>query len=248
MSPARTILITGANRGIGFSILQALATRSPSDCYLLGCRKAEDGEAAISQFRNLGITAEIHVVVLDVSNESSIKAAEQIIRTTYQNLDVMINNAGIALLEAPDHSNIPEIYAATFQTNVTGVALMMSTFLPLLKATSTDPRIINVSSARGSLYLASSGKLPPSTTRSYCVSKAALNMLTVEYARAEPEVKICAAEPGSCKTAFNGFRGQKDPLDGAKVVVELALADKRKYVGGFWGMNTEDKEAQEVPW
>ncbi len=72
----RTILITGANRGIGFSVLQALATRSPLDHYLLAARSLENGELAIQELRNSGVQAEIHVVQLDVANESSIKVAE----------------------------------------------------------------------------------------------------------------------------------------------------------------------------
>ncbi len=57
-----------------------------------------------------------------------------------------------------------------------------------------------------------------------------------------------AASPDHCKTAFNGFRRTKDPLDGARVVVELALAKKRKYQGGFWQLEGDEKEAIRVPW
>ncbi len=167
---SRTIFITGANRGIGFSILQGLALRLPSDRYLLGARNEEQGREAVSRLRDLGVEAEIHVIPLDVSSESSIKSAEQTI-------DILINNIAIGRL---DHSNIQETYYETFQTNVTGVALMMSTFLPLLKETSLDPRIINISSARGSLHLSTTGQLPLTTSISYCVSKSALNALTIE--------------------------------------------------------------------
>lgn len=244
----RTILITGANRGIGFSLLQALATRSPSDHYLLAARSTENGQLAIQELRKLGVQAEIDVVQLDVANESSIKEAEQEVRKHYGRLDILVNNAGIAILERPDGSNIQESYAQTFNTNITGVALMMSTYLPLMKESSPDPRIINISSARASLHLSSTGNLPPSRVISYSVSKTALNALTVEYAKAEPTVAFYAASPGHCKTAFNGFRGTKDPLDGAKVVVELALAEKGKYENGFWQLEGDEKEASRVPW
>ena len=247
MSP-RTILITGANRGIGYSILQALATRSPSDHFLLAARSTKNGNSAIEELRTLGLQAEIDVVELDVASESSIKAAEEYVRKKFGGLDVLVNNAGIAILEEADHSNLSKSYAETFNTNITGVALMMSTFLCLMKETSQDPRIINVSSARASLQLSSTGNLPPSRVISYSVSKTALNALTVEYAKAEPDARFYAASPGHCKTAFNGFRGTKDPLDGAKVVVELALAEKGKYANGFWQLEGDDKEASPVPW
>ena len=247
MSP-RTILITGANRGIDFSILQALATRSPSDHYLLAARSTENGESAIQELRKSGVQAEIDLLELDVASEPSIKAAEREVRKQYGRLDILVNNAGIAVLEYPDGSNIQESYAQTFNTNVTGVALMMTTFLPLIKERSPDARIINISSARASLHLSSTGTLPPSRVISYSVSKTALNALTVEYAKAEPAVAFYVASPGHCKTAFNGFRGTKDPLDGARVVVELALAERGKYEIGFWQLDGDEKEASRVPW
>ena len=226
--PPRTILITGANRGLGFSILQALATHSPSDHFLLAARNAKNAILAVEELRKLGLQAEIDIVELDVASESSIKKAEEGIRKTYGRLDILVNNAGIAIAEGPDDSNLSQRYAETFSTNVTGVALMVPAFLPLMKETSQDPRVVNISSARASLSLSASGGLPPSRVISYSVSKTALNALTIEYAKAEPGVRFYAASTGHCRTAFNGYRGTKHPLDGAKVVVELALADKQE--------------------
>ena len=79
----RTFLTTGANRGIGFSVLQTLATRSPSDHYLLAARSLENGELAIQEMRKSGVQAEIHVLQLDVANESSVKAVEREVRRQY---------------------------------------------------------------------------------------------------------------------------------------------------------------------
>ena len=243
----RTILVTGANRGIGFSIVQALATSYPSNRYLLGTRDEDKGREAVSQLRDLGVKAEMDVIPLEVSSESSIKSAAQSIRTKYKTLDILINNAGVGRREAPDHSNLQEVYSDTLQTNVIGVALMMSTFLPLLKE-SPDPRVINVSSLRGSLNLSTTGQLPPTASVSYCVSKSALNMLTMEHAKTEQDVAFHVACPGFCKTAFNGYKGYKDPLDGAKVVVQLAMAEQGRYPNGFWQIEGEQKEPTSVPW
>lgn len=80
----------------------------------------------------------------------------------------------------------------------------------------------------------------------YSVSKTALNVLTIEMAKSYPDVDFYAANPGHCKTALNGYRGAKDPLDGAAVVVELALAEKGRYALGFW--QCEDGVMGEVPW
>ena len=260
MSPhqqSKTILVTGANRGIGYSILQALSTSSPSSRFILAARNPDDGQAALTQLRhNLPPSSasseelDITVIALDVTDESSISAALASIQQSHGRLDILINNAGTAILEtSTTPSNIASSYAATFATNVTGVALVTSAFLPLMKSSSPDPRVINISSARASLHLSTTGDLPPSRCISYGVSKTALNALTVEYAKAEPRVRFYAASPGRCRTAFNGFRGPKDPLDGAKVVVELVMAEGEKYGSGtFWEMEGGDGEARRVPW
>lgn len=74
-----------------------------------------------------------------------------------------------------------------------------------------------------------------------------MNSLTIELAKAEPEVRFYAAGPGHTKTAFNGVQGAKEPLDAAKVVVELASAENGKYEPGFWQMEGDSQEAMKVP-
>ena len=79
----------------------------------------------------------------------------------------------------------PRSYAQTINTNITGVALMMATFLHLRRKL-LDALAINISSARASLHLSSTGNLPLSKVISYSVSNMALNALTIVYAKAEP--------------------------------------------------------------
>lgn len=93
MSP-RTILITRANGGIGFSVLQVLVTRSPSDHYLLATHNTENGVLAIQDLRKLALQAEIDIVELGVANESSIKESEREIRKQYGRLDILVNKPG----------------------------------------------------------------------------------------------------------------------------------------------------------
>lgn len=88
MSP-RTILITRANGGIGFSVLQVSATRSPSDHHLLATLSTENGVLATQDLRKLA--AEVDVVELDIANESSIKVAEREIWKQYERLDILIS-------------------------------------------------------------------------------------------------------------------------------------------------------------
>lgn len=105
-------------------------------------------------------------------------------------------------------------------------------------------RISNSSSARASLHLPYIGNLLPSRVISYSVSKTVLSALTVQYAKAEPTLAFHAASPGHCKTAFNGFGGTKDLLDGAKVVVELVRAEKGNYENGLWIEATKRRQGE----
>ncbi len=135
-----------------------------------------------------------------------------------------------------------------------------SIFQPLLHK-STAPKVINISSGRASLSNAANGKLPPTQVVSYSVSKTALNGLTIELQKAEDvlgdeaanaevgkgKVEFFAANPGHCKTAFNGFRGTKDPRDGAEVVVQLVIAERGKFKRArIW--EYEEGVMREVPW
>jgi NAD(P)-dependent dehydrogenase (short-subunit alcohol dehydrogenase family) len=167
---------------------------------------------------------------------------------------VLINNAGIAQRPKSDSlQDIRENFATTFNANVASILATITTFLPLLQK-SASPKVINVSSGRGSVTRSASGLLPPTAVVSYGVSKSALNALTVELQRAEDvrdgedwKVEYFAINPGHCKTAFNGFKGLKDPIDGAEVVVQLALGKKGMWrKGAFWEF--EEGEMREIPW
>ena len=91
-----------------------------------------------------------------------------------------------------------------------------------------------------------SGTLPPTACIPYSVSKVVLNALTLEFEKMYPEVEFFVASPGHCRTGFNGFRGKKDPVGGARVVVELVLAEKGVDGGGFW--EWEEGGLRAVPW
>jgi NAD(P)-dependent dehydrogenase (short-subunit alcohol dehydrogenase family) len=140
-----------------------------------------------------------------------------------------------------------------FDTNVSSVALLMMSFLPLLRA-SADGRIINVSSTPASLGLSHTMPIigDPSYIP-YMVSKTALNMLTLCYSkiRGNEDVLFQCAGPGLVRTDLNeAARTRPDartPETGAAVVIELILAERRRFRAGFWYIGDGEKYPKLVP-
>jgi len=144
-----TILITGANKGLGFAVIQLLAThtkyhytKNPHLHILLGSRSVENGEHAIRTLQSKGInTSRVHIIQLDVTNNDSLEHAATLIKQEYGQLDVLIANAGIA-----EYTSGYQGVKNTINTNYYGVVNTVDTFLPLLHNKS---KILIVSSGVG---------------------------------------------------------------------------------------------------
>lgn len=171
---------------------------------------------------------------------------------------VLVNNAAVVFVpQSNDLSDYRSTYNATFNACITSVGFVTQVFLPLLHA-SENAKVINISSARGSLGLSTSARMPPTQAVAYTVSKTALNALTLEMQKVEDEriekgdsgVKFYLACPGHCKTALNGFRGKKQPVEGAEVVVRLVMdgSDGEAVWEGGSYVEFEDGEMRVVPW
>ncbi|WP_370107500.1 SDR family NAD(P)-dependent oxidoreductase [Nocardioides sp.] len=244
MARGRIALITGANRGIGRETARHLAERGVT--VLLGCR---DLDRAISTSKELAVVgADVVPVRLDVTDEASVAAAtEQVSR--FGRLDILVNNAAV-FVGSPVLATTAEEMRTMFEVNVFGVVTVTRWMLPLLRE-SPAPRIVNVSSTTASLELTSTGAdLPgdPQVRMAYTSSKAALNMLTIQYARAFAElpelahVKINSVTPGYTATAMNDFQGHRNARDAAEVVVRSALLPDDGPTGRFFG------DSGEVAW
>jgi NAD(P)-dependent dehydrogenase (short-subunit alcohol dehydrogenase family) len=234
-------LITGANKGIGFEIAKQLGSKG---FYLiLGCRNTSSGEEALNKLVQDGAKGE--VVALDVSSDESIANAFKVVQDKHDHLDVLINNAGIGRSSDPNAS-VRQSYLDVISVNVAGVAILIDTFAPLLLK-SKAPRVVNVSSARGSLTRNDSPNFPPTISVPYVISKAALNLMNIEYSKKYPAIKVNVVSPGHCNTAFNGYRGTKNPADGAKVAVSLACLEITES-GGFWEIEGDSQQPTRVEW
>ncbi|XXG99658.1 hypothetical protein Hte_005999 [Hypoxylon texense] len=99
----KVVLVTGANRGLGFAVLSVAGAREPSTTFILCCRDIEAGTDAKSQLRQEEVAATIDVLQLDVTSDDQIMTAVKYVGEKYGKLDVLVNNAGIISI-IPDYS------------------------------------------------------------------------------------------------------------------------------------------------
>jgi NAD(P)-dependent dehydrogenase (short-subunit alcohol dehydrogenase family) len=241
----RLALVTGANKGLGKEAARQLARRGLT--VLLGSRSLDRGIDAARDLAAGGV--EVTPIQLDVTDPVSVRSAAAEVRRQHGRLDVLVNNAG-TFVGAVSAATTATDMRDTFEANVFGVVTVIHAMLPMVRR-SAAPRIVNVSSTTASLTLSSNGTdIPGDATRrlAYASSKAALNMLTVQYAKAfgrDPElahIKINSATPGYTATDMNGHRGSRTVRDGARGIVDLAMLPDDGPTGGFF----DDRGP--VPW
>ncbi|HET6865937.1 MAG TPA: SDR family oxidoreductase [Solirubrobacteraceae bacterium] len=243
-------LVTGANKGIGLQIAKDLAGHGFT--VLVGSRDIERGQTAAES-----VGADARAIQLDVTDQTSISAAAQLIRDELGRLDVLVNNAGIGHAGRPGRSlkeiaesgrpsvaSLDEV-RAVFETNVFGVIAVTQAMLPLLREAPAG-RIVNVSSASGSLTMNADPDNPRRAMFGavYSPSKTALNAITLAFAvELEPTgIKVNAAAPGFTATDFNNFEGTRTVQQAAREPVRLALLGPNGPTGTF------SDEDGPVPW
>jgi NAD(P)-dependent dehydrogenase (short-subunit alcohol dehydrogenase family) len=224
-----TTLITGANKGLGKETARQLIAAGHT--VYVGARDEARGLAAADE---LGA----RFVRLDVTDDASVAAARRRVEAD-GGLDVLVNNAGIEprltgnVIPTPADETA-ELVQATFATNVFGLVRVTHAFLPLLQK-SAAPVIVNLSSGLGSLADLSD---PDSYTHfypglSYPASKATVNALTVQYAKAYPGIRVNAVDPGYTSTDLNGRAGTQTVEEGAAIIVTMAQAAPDGPTGTF---------------
>jgi NAD(P)-dependent dehydrogenase (short-subunit alcohol dehydrogenase family) len=216
------IFVTGANKGLGYETARQLIERGHT--VYMGARSTERGEAAATELGG-------RFVQLDVTDDASVEAAFGAVAQREGLLDVLVNNAGIS---TATEVNGPEALKV-FDTNVIGLIRATQAALPLLEK-SDNPVVVNVSSALGSFWAVTNPERRqfhfPSII--YGSSKAAVSMLTVQYAKALPNIKFNAVEPGFTATDLTPFSAAGQPVEmGAEVIVRMATIDKDGPTGTF---------------
>lgn len=222
----RIALITGANRGIGLEAAGQLARRGFHA--VIASRDEWKGEAAAEGLRRAGGKAT--ALVLDVSSSESIRAAAGRFDGISNRLDVLINNAGVYPDEGASVLTLPrERLLETLQTNAFGALETAQAFVPYLRR-SGDGRVINVSSGYGQLDGLADGE------PSYCLSKLALNGLTIMLAQAlrADKIAVNAMCPGWVRTDMGGPRASLTVEQGADTAVWLADEAPHRLTGKFF--------------
>jgi len=238
----KTVLITGANKGIGFETVRQLAQLGYF--VYLGSRDKIKGLDALEKLKALG-TNNVDYVEIDVTDIDSIKKAKQELESKIDVLDVLINNAGISGGQPQNMSSLEiENLRKVFDTNFFGAVQTAQEFIPLLKR-SGEPRIVNVSSGLGSLAVHSTTQnLNFALYDAYSCSKTALNAFTVMLANeySDANFKINSVTPGYTATDLNQHKGTQTVEQGAKVIVKYATVDNSGPTGKFL------KEDDEIDW
>jgi NAD(P)-dependent dehydrogenase (short-subunit alcohol dehydrogenase family) len=223
-------LITGPNKGLGYETARRLIALGHT--VYMGARSAELGGAAASELGG-------QFVQLDVTDDASVETALATLDEREGHLDVLVNNAGVSTADVTG-----PVALRVFDTNAIGVIRVTQAALPLLQK-SENPVVVNVSSALGSFWAVTNPERRqfhfPSIV--YGASKAAVSMLTVQYAKTFPDIKFNAVEPGFTATDLTPFSGAGQPVEkGAEVIVRMASIGKDGPTG------TYQEDEHELAW
>lgn len=251
ISHREVAVVTGATKGIGRAVAEQFA--SDGVTVVIGARDVNRGNAIAASLRADGRDA--RAVRLDVTDPATARSAAEWLAAEFGYVDVLVNNAGIsgsgqvtpdqALDQLPGSVDLGTV-RDVFETNVFGVITVTNAMLPLLRH-SPAPRIVNVSSAAGSLAINSSPDGPMAglpASAAYSPSKTALNALTIQYAKElrTDGILVNAADPGFVDTDINHHTGFLTPEQGAAVILRVASQCPNGPTGGFFNAD------HPVPW
>ena len=240
----RRVLITGAGRGLGLEFVRQCLDRG--DKVLAGVRHPEKARALQELKTTQG--EQLTLVTLDVADTASIEASWQTVRSSYDALDLLINNAGINSMShdaggAAAHSRLgeldPEQINAMFRVNAIDPLMMAQRYLDLLKA-GNSPRVVSISSWLGSLTDKTKGG-----NYSYCASKTALNMLmrTLAFDVIKEGIVAVVVNPGWVQTDMGGSKASLTPKESVQGLLQVVDNLTEKDAGRFF-----NRDGTEHPW
>ncbi|KAJ5835357.1 Short-chain dehydrogenase/reductase SDR [Penicillium robsamsonii] len=249
-------LVTGSSRGLGLALIARLATLPKTQVGTIIATARKDNSAQLKEIASAS-SGRVQIVKLDVIDETSVKEAVAAVERQLQGkgLDYLVNNAGVSDwsptgLEGMDNLN------ETFNVNVTAAHLVSRAFLPLMRK-GEKKTVINISTTLGSIAMA--GAFQHLKTPAYKISKAALNMLTVQYAQqyADDGFTFLAISPGWLRTDLGSDRADLPVETGAEKVLDIIQKATPDQNGKFVNIHISGSETQaganyydgkEIPW
>lgn len=222
-----TVLITGANRGIGLEMVKLYAARG--DAVLACCRNP-----ALATELN-SVTGDVEVIEVRVAEADSV--AELASSLGDRPIDILINNAGMSG-PAYDQQNVYTMdfdgWAEAFEVNTMAPVRVMQALMGNLKA-SKDARVVTITSQMGALSL----DMP--VAYAYCTSKAALNkfMKMAALELGKEGINVCVIHPGWVQTDMGGPNADITPQESATGIVETIDKLSAETNGSFWKWDGE---------
>lgn len=226
----KVVLITGANKGLGKEIARQLGLLGYT--VVLTARDQQAGSTAVAELVAEGCDA--HAVGLEVTNSDDIANLANYLKTTFGKLDVLVNNAGVALEWDGTPTN-PDKIRRTIEVNLIAPYAITEALVPLLSC-SEDARVINQSSMLGSLGVTDSiwDQVGGFMSVGYSTSKAGLNMLTLIQSKTleSKKIAVAAAHPGWVKTDLGTQAAPMEVNEGASTVVGLVTIARDSFPHG----------------
>lgn len=239
----RKVLITGANKGLGFELAKYLLQQGYF--VYLGCRNAATGQSAVDALQAEGLT-HCELMEIDVSSQASVTRAAETYGRKENVLDILINNAGILgrRQDPAQPLNVADV-RYVFETNFFGAIMTTEAFLPFLEQSKLAV-IENITSDLASLakHQDENWILYKAKSISYGPSKTALNAYTVALAfqYKDKGFKINCVTPGWTSTDFNGHSGGKSAAENCINLAKYAMLDENGPTGQYFG------EEGVMPW
>ena len=254
----KIILITGANRGIGYAVANELAKVNSS--LILACRNKSEGLKAKEKIEITSGNKKICVLSLDLASFSSIRRFCKEFSKYFQRLDVLINNAGIFTM---DEEKTEDNLEMTMGINYFGTFLLTNLLIPFLEK-SKEGRIINVVSdafKKGKLDVKNIEKRQTTGMKAYTASKYALVQFTTLLAEkvGGTNISVNAVHPGHVNSGIWNFNKWYAPIfrlfskafmsnstEGAIPILHLALSEEGKNINGKYFKKEREEEIEKM--
>jgi NAD(P)-dependent dehydrogenase (short-subunit alcohol dehydrogenase family) len=216
---SKTVIITGTSRGIGFELVKLFANQ---------------GHQVLALSRNEKAVADLNLsnvksFAFDLNDESAYNKVVDFVKTNWEKVDVLINNAG-ALINKPFEDISMTEFEQVYKTNVFGVAEMIRVALPFMMKSSHVVTISSMGGVQGSM------KFPG--LAAYSSSKGAVITLSELLAEEYKEKGIAfnvlalgAVQTEMLEEAFPGYQAPTTPLEMANYILDFALNGQKYYNG-----------------